>query len=518
MRIFFGGFGLPFSECWGKTEVLVEPSVTGLEALIEDGPDGVAVLHDDRYLYANSAWKRQLRHDGADFEGRSIDEDLDPSDADNVKLRMSTQSSGDSAEYRFLRSDQTHILVQLRVVDGLQFQGKNARAFICRDITERRKLQARLLLADRMMSIGALATGVAHEINNPLSYVLGNLGYLNEILLDWKGGDPLLKDEEVIEAVQEAKAGAERVQRIVRDLQAFSRGDQQTVVAIDVGRTLEAALNMAWTEIRFRARLRKQLQEVPPVLANEARLGQVFLNLLLNAAHALPEGKAEQHTIQVGVRAEGLWVIVEVQDTGPGIPQDLLPMVFDPFFTTKPVGVGTGLGLSIAHSIVTDMGGSITVESKPGAGTTFRISLPVADDASGDITGDLEMQIERASARILVIDDEPLIANALKRALNKHTVVIELSGRSAIDRLGTGESFDLVFSDLFMPDMTGIDVYRWAETNRPELLSTFVFMTGGLFSVRMDEFLADVPNDRIEKPFELEKIRAYVQRRLQVNR
>ena len=475
----------------------------------------MAVLKNNRYIYVNQSWKKQLLRDDTDFTGRSIDEDLLGSEAEAIKTRLNAQGAEEAEEYRFLRSDGSHLVLQLRVVTGVKLAEGDARAYISRDVTERRRLQARLLLADRMMSIGALATGVAHEINNPLSYVLGNLSYLEESLPAWKSGDTSITTKEVIEAVQEAKAGAERVQRIVRDLQAFSRSDQESIVPMDVRKTLEAALNMAWTEIRFRARLRKQFEDVPPVIANEARLGQVFLNLLLNAAHALQEGKADQNVITVSIHPRGNQALVEIQDTGPGIPKELLPVVFDPFFTTKPVGVGTGLGLSIAHSIITDLGGTISVDSVLGEGTTFRVALPVAEELGPDATMDIELDDEpQNSGRILVIDDEPLIANALKRALREHDVTIELSGRGAIDRLQTGAAFDLIFSDLFMPDQTGMDVFRWAKANRPDLVDCFVFMTGGLFSVRVHDFLSEVKNDRIEKPFDLQKIRSLVTKRL----
>jgi signal transduction histidine kinase len=179
--------------------------------------------------------------------------------------------------------------------------------------------------------------------------------------------------------LREAREGAERVRHIVRDLKVFSRGDTEERTAVDPRRVMDSCANMARGEIRHRARLVKRYAETPRVSANEARLGQVLLNLLVNATHAIPEGAPDENEIRVatGVDAEGR-VMMEVEDTGSGIPDDVKAHIFEPFFTTKTGGAGTGLGLSICQSIVTALGGEITVESEVGRGTTFRVFLPPA--------------------------------------------------------------------------------------------------------------------------------------------
>jgi PAS domain S-box-containing protein len=266
-------------------------------------------------------------------------------------------------------------------------------AFLVRDITQHKVLEQRLIQADRLASLGTLAAGVAHEVNNPLSYVSSNLQFLSESLkavrralsgadgpVDAAYVERLLA--ECAEALSEAQEGATRIRHVVGDLKTFARGQDTAEGLADVKRALESSLSLVMPELRHRARLNRHLEEVPPVRGNEARLGQVFLNLLMNASQALEAEALERNQVDVSLREEGAWVVIEIRDTGHGIPPDLLKLIFDPFFSTKPVGVGTGLGLSICHGIVTAMGGEIAVESTVGRGTCFRVRLPVSSAAT----------------------------------------------------------------------------------------------------------------------------------------
>ncbi len=240
--------------------------------------------------------------------------------------------------------------------------------------------QAKLLFADRLASMGQLAAGVGHEINNPLTYVLTNLNFVQDELRN--PGPPSEETrQQLLDAVEEAREGAERVRVIVQDLKTLSRPDDESSVPVDVPGVVRSAAKMASHEIHLRARLVEDCRDVPPVQGNPARLVQVLLNLLINAAHAIPEGQVAENEIRVVARPrDDGHVIIEVSDTGSGIPPEHLERIFDPFFTTKPVGRGTGLGLSVCHTIITALGGSIHVESQPGRGTTFRLTLPVASD------------------------------------------------------------------------------------------------------------------------------------------
>ncbi|HSB21170.1 MAG TPA: ATP-binding protein [Anaeromyxobacteraceae bacterium] len=251
----------------------------------------------------------------------------------------------------------------------------------------REAMQAQLERAERLASLGTLAAGVAHEINNPLAYVLTNLEFALSRLAE--SGAP----KEDLEALAEARDGAARVRDVVRGLRAFSRPGAGRRGPADAGAELQTALRLASNDIRRRARLETSLQPVPRVVSGEHELGQVFLNLLLNAAQAIPEGHAGENVVRVesGTDAAG-WARIVVQDSGVGIPPEVQRRIFEPFFTTKPLGTGTGLGLAIAHSVVVAAGGRIEVESEVGKGATFRVLLPpapvqAAEPETAPITG-----------------------------------------------------------------------------------------------------------------------------------
>jgi two-component system, NtrC family, sensor kinase len=272
--------------------------------------------------------------------------------------------------------------------DALLVPQRQSVVFLVRDITHQKTLEQRLFQADRLAALGTLAAGVAHEVNNPLSYLSSNLNFASEIVAEVLGSlkkgtggpdptwlEPALRD--CADALSEAREGTTRIRHVVSDLKMFARGEDMGASGADVVRAMEAALNIAMMELRHKAQLVKRLKAVPLVRGSEARLGQVFLNLLINAAQSIPEGAPDTHRVEVRLGVEEQWVVVEVEDTGAGIPPELLQRIFDPFFSTKPAGVGTGLGLSICHGIVTELGGEITVRSSVGQGTCFQVRLPV---------------------------------------------------------------------------------------------------------------------------------------------
>ena len=422
-------------------------------------------------------------------------------------------------EYRIARPDG-----EIRWVRSRGFQVRDAAGTLIRligiitDTTEPRNLQAQLMVSDRMASVGTLAAGVAHEINNPLAAVIANLEFVSESLTTM-GSQPsatwLL--EEVKQPLDEAREGAQRVRLIVRDLKIFSRSPSDDPSdAVDVKAILESSLRMAWNEIRHRAQLVKRYGVVPRVKANEARLGQVFLNLIVNAAQSLPEGRAEHNEICVSTRLEGKRVIVEVSDTGAGIPPEIIGRIFDAFFTTKPVGVGTGLGLAICHRLVTDIGGELTVQSEVGKGTTFRVALPVADEPERKVAPPVEpVPGTGRRGRILVVDDEELVLHSVQRMLFKeHDVVAVSAATEALALCARGEAFDVILCDLMMPDMTGMDFHRWLSGVAPQLATRLIFMTGGAFTAKAQQFLAETPNEHIEKPFHPANLRAIIRRHL----
>jgi PAS domain S-box-containing protein len=506
-----------------RTEEALRRSETSFRKLIESAPEAICVHQERRFVYVNPALLAGLRYEKAsDLIGRPVFDIIHPDDHEMIRSRVAqlvaTGKPAAPQELRFVRSDGTTYDVE-SVALAIEFAGAPAILVMLRDITERKRMQAQLAQADRMVVMGTLAAGVGHEINNPLTYVLSNLSLasddVEQLREELEQQVPALAEsqdwssrmKELREMLAEAHAGAERVRLIVRDLKIFSRQSEERRAAVDVREVLDFSIKMSFNEVRSRARLNKQYDAVPAVYADGARLGQVFLNLLVNAAQAIPEGNVAGNEISVRVRRDAPGrVAVEVSDTGSGISPDVLPRIFDPFFTTKPVGAGTGLGLSICHGIIQSVGGDITVRSELGRGTTFTVLLPADVSASAPVESEAVPVVSRRS-HILVVDDEPAVGRALARTLGlQHQVTVVESGQEALERLLSGGPFDAVFSDLIMPDLSGMDLYERVRELRPELTSRFVFMTGGAFTPRAQEFLKTIPNPWLEKPFDSQQL------------
>jgi signal transduction histidine kinase len=396
---------------------------------------------------------------------------------------------------------------------------------VIRDVTERRKLQSQLMVSDRMASVGTMAAGVAHEINNPLAAVLANLDYIAESLvrltsaergpISYAARDTWIR-EEIKPSLDDAREAAERVRFIVRDLKMFSRSpSEERTGPVNVKAIMESSLRMAWNEVRHRARLVKNYAVIPDVDANEARLGQVFLNLIVNAAQAMPEGRAEENEIQVSTRLDGERVIIEVRDTGAGIPAENRTRIFDAFFTTKGVGEGSGLGLAICYRIVKDIGGDLTVESEMGVGTVFRVFLPVAKAEAIEDIAPPPVSSAARRGRILLVDDEEMVIRVLTRILSRGNEVIStLDAKNALALCERGEQFDLILCDLMMPVMTGMELYHELVRVAPEQAKRMIFVTGGAFTEKARRFLSETLMEHIEKPFNAANLRAIVNRYL----
>jgi PAS domain S-box-containing protein len=381
---------------------------------------------------------------------------------------------------------------------------------IVRDISERKRIEAQLLVSDRMASVGTLAAGVAHEINNPLTAVVANLELAEEEAQ--RLGLPTERAE-LASLLVDARSAADRVRKIVKDLKLFSRVDEDKRDLVDLESVLESSLRIAATEIRHRARLVRDYRPVAAVVANESRLSQVFLNLIVNAAQAIRDGRVEENEIRVatGTDERGR-VFVDIADTGAGMTPEVMKHLFTPFFTTKPPGEGTGLGLSICRRLVADHGGEILVESRPGRGTVFRVALPAATrTALAEIS---EAPVEEplfGRARVLVIDDELLIASVIERVLRPiHDVVVAKDALDALRRIGQGEEFDAILCDVMMPKMSGAQFYEELNRFRPAMARAIAFVSGGAFTPSARAFLDSVPNARMEKPFDALQLRKIV--------
>jgi CheY-like chemotaxis protein len=298
---------------------------------------------------------------------------------------------------------------------------------------------------------------------------------------------------------------------IVRDLKTFARADGVSQGPVDIRAVIDAAAKMVDNEIRHRARLVRDYGDAPPALGNAARLEQVFLNLLVNAVHALPDGDSNRQEIRVTVRQYDPHSLeVQVTDSGCGIPEELRPRIFDPFFTTKPVGVGTGLGLPICRSIVESLGGRIELSSELGRGTTVTVTLRAYAGPPSSVVHSpaRAARVVATRSRLLIVDDEPMVASLLKGMLEpSHVAVVASNGIEALAALES-ESFDAILCDVMMPGMTGMDFHAALSDRSPALAHRVIFMTGGAFVPRISEFLARVDNPTLDKPFGLHELEA----------
>ncbi|MBK6531905.1 MAG: PAS domain S-box protein [Deltaproteobacteria bacterium] len=496
-------------------EEVVQRAEASFRALLDVLPALVVVHRQGIIVYANATAAKACAYGSpAEMVGSRVIDLVYPDDRAGVAARIRRMVETGAAEglerERFMRRDGTHFEAEV-VAFPLVFDGKPSLLAVATDATESAKLRAQLIHSDRLASIGLLAAGVAHEINNPLAYVLPNLERLAEGLASPSPDLAALQDN-----VRGALDGVRRVQKIVRDLGSFAREARDDTTATDVSAAVESALLLAESELRFRARVTRDLTARSRVRANEGRLVQVLLNLVVNAAHAIPEGDAAAHEVKVTTRDAPGEVRITVSDTGEGIAREHLPRLFDPFFTTKAPGAGSGLGLSVCQSIVSSFGGRIEVDSTRGVGSAFTVVLPaVAATAPAPSAPPPSAPPRERSVRprLLLVDDERNVRSVLEALLKgRYDVTPVASVPEARARITESGDWQLILCDLMMPEVTGMDLYDWVEQEHRALASRMVFMTGGAFTARARELLDRLPDRWIEKPFDFEQLMALLDR------
>jgi PAS domain S-box-containing protein len=511
-----------------RTRQLNERSDASFRAVVDLMPEMIAVYRGQRVSYLNAACRGFLGID--DDRSEQWNEDhvlrhlIHPDDAvqgaallGHVRALERT-ALAEVSEIRVRAADDSWRTCELSAI-VVEIGGASTVVISGRDITERKRMRAQLLVSDRMASLGTLAAGIAHEINNPLAYVAGNLEVMAEELHAARSSATAADCETLSAVVNDARDGAERVRKIVRGLRAFSRSsDDEQRVTLAIADVIEAALRLTSNEVRHRAQLVRELGPVPPVMADDGQLTQVFINLLVNAAHAIPAGHSDDNRITVRTRTDDAGrAVVEVEDTGNGIAPENLSRVFDPFFTTKDVGVGTGLGLSICHSIISGIGGQISIDSAVGRGTTVRIVLPphvasTSTAASGPADGAAAAAGSQRH-RVLLVDDDPRVAATMERLLRRdHDISIALCGRDALDLIDRGARFDAIVSDVMMPNMTGIELLEELRRIAPCQAQRLIFLSGGAFTAQTRERLGVLGVPQLEKPVGARELRACVLR------
>jgi signal transduction histidine kinase len=380
------------------------------------------------------------------------------------------------------------------------------------DVSAEHAARTRLVQADRLSTLGMLAAGVAHEINNPAAFILLGLDLLDRQL----AGPGVLLGEGVAESARETlrelRDSIRRIVDIARDLRLFASAPASGRRAVvDVNRTVESALSLTRGQILERAQIELDLGDVPPVLMDDGRLGQVVVNLLVNAAQAIPRSFSAEQRIAVSTRSDGRAVEIEVEDTGVGIPEENLARMWQPFFTTKSPAEGTGLGLSISRDIVERAGGTIVAHSpaRPGLagrphtpGARFVITLPAAGQSEPALAPQSPVPAAALpAARVLIVDDELSLARALAEEIGRlHHVTVAGGAEAALARLAESR-FDVVLCDLRMPGMSGEALYARVREQDPEQAEGFVFMTGVGFGAGVEDFFAAPGRLLLEKPF-----------------
>ena len=455
-------------------------------------PDGVTVLRNGLVYYANPAFLKIVGRDNVGVVGLPFLDLLVEDDRESFQSR----EAADPIVVRMRSEEWGTRLVEVSGAGSISFEGKPAVILIARDITERRLAEEQLARAERLAALGELAAGVAHELNNPMAYVVLNLELLRAHLE--RRGDTMMRDP-----VNEALDGVRRMREIAIELRAFSRPDGPGAPeAVDVKRAIGSALNIAQNQLRHRAQVRRELEEGLSVTAREGQLVQVLVNLLVNAAQAIPDGEGTKHAIVVRSRASGNGrVEISVSDTGPGIPAEILPHLFHPFATTKARGQGSGLGLAISRRIVERFKGEIRAENLPERGAVVTFDLPGAGPAPGPTTvrPPAEPRRERGF-KVLIVDDEPAIGRALRRVLSAHVLTVISDGYEAIELLHR-EFFDVIVCDLMMPGLSGHKLFETVCETVPELRARFVFISGGAVSKEAANFLETCGCPVLAKPF-----------------
>jgi two-component system NtrC family sensor kinase len=481
-----------------------------LLALIEQHPDGLLIISQEgRVRFANPRAVAILACSYEGLLGASLSALLLAEGAPEELLRPPAQPR--LAEV--LRADGAVTPVEV-LASSIAWQGEEARLIQLHDISERiaaEEYKARLIRTDHLASVGQLAAGFAHEINNPASFVISNLTMLDRELQDLLhtltergalSGAEATNLLDMVEMAREGSRGMERIAAITAALQDFTRMHDHEIELTDVNQVVRAAAEVLRADKRVRLTLREG--ELPPIVAHKGRLVQVVTNLLLNAMSALQKVERAAPTILIQTASDEVQITICVEDNGCGIAPEHLERIFEPFFTLT-TGQGSGLGLSLSAEIVRQHGGQLHIESQYGGWTRATLYLPLESDLrrTPSAASVLAPPLlgEGARHRILLVDDDPLVLKSYVRLLSdEFEVFYTQSAREALSALREGERFEVIISDLMMPDFNGMQLYEAIKAEAPALLPRVVFYTGGVYDPSVMDFLQSVHVPLLTKP------------------
>lgn len=478
-----------------------------LKKIFDFAPDGIAISRAGEILQVNPAGAHMLGFDDPkNLIGVSLGDLLMPDEVPLLMRRMRASAEGRHQPpqiYHVHRKDGSVISAEVSSMP-FEHEGQPALLAFVRDVTDALKLQEQMARAERLAALSTLAGGLAHEVNNPLTAAMLQVDVIEQHLLNALGA---AVPAPAMERIAELRKTHERIAVVMRDFATFARTGEEKRERLDLKAIIVAAERMLEPMLAKKGRYTSNIGELPPVEADASRIEQVIVNLLLNAAQALPEGRAGN---TIDLRAATLpdgRACLEIKDNGVGITSENLRRIFDPFFTTKPVGVGTGLGLTVCHNIVSSYGGAIEVDSISGHGCTMRVLLPPAVTMT-------PVPFSKPRTKVMIIDDEPHLANTLRLLLaDRHDVVATTQSEQAVRLLVEGAPVDVVVCDLMMPEPSGIEVFRRVTERRPELKARFIFMTGGTYTATTDRFFESNGSPLVLKPFnpsEVEKLIARI--------
>jgi len=391
---------------------------------------------------------------------------------------------------------------------------------VAKDVSNEKLLQQKLIQSEKLSAIGELISGIAHELNNPLTGVMGYSQLLQERKdIDERARESLLKINHL----------AMRCQKIVQNLLSFARKQKPERKPTNVNDILERTLDLRGYELSVNnIMLARELDRgLPSTIADGHQLQQVFLNLITNAEQAMLEAHGRGVlTIRSKTDAQNNRIVVEIQDDGPGIPEKMLTRIFDPFFTTKEVGKGTGLGLSLAYGIIQEHGGAVYARSRPGEGATFVIELPIiapfaeVPAATPELAPQaLKFERQVRGKRALIVDDEQYILDFFVEIFRMFPMEVDTAcnGREATEKL-MANAYDLVVTDFKMPLMSGRELFQWIRQERPHLAGRTIFITGDTVNAETRSFFEGTASRCIAKPFKIEEIKEVILQTLEGSR